>query len=302
MATHPTQVHPKTSGLFALHVAALVALVVVFVVYCTALAQLAKLGEHHRAQVAADRWGGGVRDETCRLADGFVRFDFRTRTPVLALERLTRDSVTPAAGVVRGNRFFAPSGPVEFATSLADYLGSGYDRGHCAPSANYLRSQAENDATFSLANMMPQDPGLNRGPWADLEAWCREQANRDDVAVVYVATLPLWIPPAANPRHATGPQRDPPAAKTIGAGHVHVPTHCAKSVLLELRGDKGPRFEMRGFLVANAPPQPGTRFDAWEASTDAIEHWSGVDLWHALPAEAESVLEAAAHGRYPAQD
>ncbi len=287
---------------FAVSLAGLAVLLWCYAAALCAVADLAQLGEHRRAQVAADRWGGGVRDETCRLADGFVRYDFRTRTPVLALERLTRASVAPAASVTRGNRFFAPAGPDEFRLRLEDYAGSGYDRGHCAPSANYLRDQAVNDATFSLANMMPQDPGLNRGPWADLEAWCRQQASRDDVLVVYVATLPLWIPPAADPRHAKGPQRDAPAAKTIGAGHVHVPTHCAKSVLVEMRGDSGLRFEMRGFLAANGPPQAGTRIDDWQAATDVIEHWSGVDLWHALPAEAESVLEAAANGRFPAQD
>lgn len=55
-----------------------------------------------------------------------------------------------------------------------DYTGSGYDRGHVAPSADRTRSEADNSATFLMSNMMPQVPELNRGVWGDLEEYCRE--------------------------------------------------------------------------------------------------------------------------------
>lgn len=55
-----------------------------------------------------------------------------------------------------------------------DYTGSGYDRGHIAPSADRTRNEADNSATFLMTNMMPQVPELNRGLWGDLEDYCRE--------------------------------------------------------------------------------------------------------------------------------
>jgi endonuclease G len=56
----------------------------------------------------------------------------------------------------------------------SDYTGSGYDRGHIAPSADRTRNEADNSATFLMSNMMPQVPEVNRGVWGDLEEYCRE--------------------------------------------------------------------------------------------------------------------------------
>ncbi|MEG4023789.1 DNA/RNA non-specific endonuclease [Microcoleus sp. S13C4] len=55
-----------------------------------------------------------------------------------------------------------------------DYMGSGYDRGHIAPSADRTRNEADNSSTFLMTNMMPQVPEVNRGVWGDLEDYCRE--------------------------------------------------------------------------------------------------------------------------------
>jgi len=55
-----------------------------------------------------------------------------------------------------------------------DYTGSGYDRGHLAPSADRTRTTEDNSATFLMTNMVPQRPDLNRGPWEKLERYCRD--------------------------------------------------------------------------------------------------------------------------------
>ena len=61
-----------------------------------------------------------------------------------------------------------------YAVRPNDYTGSGYDRGHVAPSADRTRNEADNSATFLMTNMMPQVPEVNRGVWGDLEEYCRE--------------------------------------------------------------------------------------------------------------------------------
>ena len=52
---------------------------------------------------------------------------------------------------------------------LADYKGSGYDRGHLAPAGDMAWSKKAMSESFFLTNMSPQVPGLNRGMWRMLE-------------------------------------------------------------------------------------------------------------------------------------
>ena len=61
--------------------------------------------------------------------------------------------------------------------SLADYSGSGFDRGHMCPSADRTLSVADNTNTFYLTNMVPQSSNNNQGPWADLENYSRDLAT-----------------------------------------------------------------------------------------------------------------------------
>jgi endonuclease G len=55
-----------------------------------------------------------------------------------------------------------------------DYIGSGYDKGHMTPSADRTRSETDNSATFLMTNIIPQTPDDNRGPWEQLEVYCRD--------------------------------------------------------------------------------------------------------------------------------
>lgn len=63
--------------------------------------------------------------------------------------------------------------PEEYRATLSDYSGSGYDRGHMAPSATVDYSYQAMDESFLLSNITPQLPNFNRTGWADLEAWVR---------------------------------------------------------------------------------------------------------------------------------
>lgn len=59
-----------------------------------------------------------------------------------------------------------------------DYINSGYDKGHMAPSADRTRNETDNSATFLMTNIIPQAPDDNRGPWEQLEAYSRDLANQ----------------------------------------------------------------------------------------------------------------------------
>ena len=80
------------------------------------------------------------------------------------------------------------STPEQFRALLKDYRGSGFDRGHQAPAADFKHSQAAMDETFLLSNISPQvGKGMNRDYWARIETWVRTLAQ-DERAKRYGAT------------------------------------------------------------------------------------------------------------------
>lgn len=70
--------------------------------------------------------------------------------------------------------------------SLADYKGSGYDRGHLASAADFAYNDTLMRESFLMSNMSPQDPSFNRGVWKRLENAVRASAMKNDT--IYVIT------------------------------------------------------------------------------------------------------------------
>lgn len=107
-----------------------------------------------------------------------------TRTPLWSAEYLTPERIRAARQTRRVNRFHVdPNLPDDEAAQLSDYVHSGYDRGHLSPSGDQPDAATQLDS-FSLANMAPQDPGLNRGPWEELESATRDLALREPLYVI----------------------------------------------------------------------------------------------------------------------
>lgn len=102
--------------------------------------------------------------------------------------------------------------------TLADYRGSGYDRGHLAPNADMPNKAAQYDS-FSLANMIPQAPKNNQQIWRELEEATRAivTKQKQDVYVI------------------TGPVFSGKKLKTIGDG-VIVPTAVYKAIYMPKDG------------------------------------------------------------------
>ena len=84
-------------------------------------------------------------------------YSSRTETPVYSAEHLTAQQVADAIHLPRHDDFHEDDRlPISDAATLDEYRGSGYDRGHMAPSGDEpdARSQYESCA---LSNMVPQD-------------------------------------------------------------------------------------------------------------------------------------------------
>lgn len=119
--------------------------------------------------------------------DGFsVLYSGVSRTPLWAAEYLTSSRLTSARALERIDNFHEESRlNASIQATLADYSGSGFDRGHLAPNADMSTKKQQFDS-FSLANIVPQAPELNRGSWADLEKQVRDKVF--DYGSAYVVT------------------------------------------------------------------------------------------------------------------
>ncbi|MPV68634.1 DNA/RNA non-specific endonuclease [Burkholderia sp. BE17] len=136
-----------------------------------------------------------------------------THGPLWSAEHLTRAHLAAARSEIRTNRFFEePRLRSGDGARLSDYRKSGYDRGHMSPAGDRWNDQAMAES-FTLANIVPQNPVNNRRLWAHIE----EAVRRIGLSTpdVYVVTGPLF----------KGAE-----LTTIGKSHVIVPTRIFKVV------------------------------------------------------------------------
>ncbi|MEI6215434.1 MAG: DNA/RNA non-specific endonuclease [Desulfuromonadales bacterium] len=171
---------------------ALILLVLLASVPVPVSAAESKCPEHFAGGVAPDL----IRQDLNYLArevcySGYaVLHSGSTRTPIYTAEHLTRERLLQARGVKRSNRFHPDDNiPYPERAELSDYARSGYDRGHMAPAADMPDGQSMYES-FSLANMVPQNPTHNRGAWARVEADVRTMAL--ERGQLYVITGPIF--------------------------------------------------------------------------------------------------------------
>lgn len=135
-----------------------------------------------------------------------------SRTPLWVAEKLTRESLIRARQVRREDNFHAEETlPPEDRAELSDYARSGFDRGHMAPAADMPTVSAQHES-FSLANIVPQQPQNNQLLWSAIEGATRHMTNQR--GELYVMTGPIF------------------EGEKIARinGRVFVPTHIYKAV------------------------------------------------------------------------
>jgi len=71
----------------------------------------------------------------------------------------------------------------------SDYKFSGYDRGHLASDASFDYNQKVLEKTYSLANVVPQLPQVNRQLWIKTERYERKMAVKFKTVKVLIGVL-----------------------------------------------------------------------------------------------------------------
>ena len=97
-----------------------------------------------------------------------------------------------------GMDFYAQPGIIT--SDNADYAANVYDKGHCAPAADFNCTKELLFKTFTYANCVLQHERLNRGVWRLLESYERELAKTTTVSVeirMVYSTTSLKLPTGA---------------------------------------------------------------------------------------------------------
>lgn len=149
--------------------------------------------------------------------------------------------------------------------TLADYRGSGYDRGHLCPAGSMVRNGKAMSESFFMSNMSPQSPSFNRGVWKQLEERVRAYALAD--SVLHVVTGPIFTDPLGS----------------IGENCVTVPRYYYKALYSPTMG------EMLGFVMENRKLDGA--LESYACSIDHIEQLTGIDLFASVD-EGLEVTEA----------
>jgi endonuclease G len=164
--------------------------------------------------------------------------------------------------------------------SLADYSGSGYDRGHMCPSADRTLTTTANSQTFYLTNMIPQAANNNQGPWASLENYSRTLAQSGkELFIISGGTFSA-------------------GSLSIGSG-VKVPDKTFKVIVVLDAVGQGPSAVTSSTRViavlmpnANSQISQSTPWQNFRVSVDSIEALTGQDYLSDVAPAVQAVVEA----------
>ncbi|MEI7770803.1 MAG: DNA/RNA non-specific endonuclease [Chloroflexales bacterium] len=164
-----------------------------------------------------------------------------------------------------------------YQVKTGDYTGSGYDRGHMCPSADRSATQEDNQATFTLTNIVPQAPDNNRVTWEHLEALSRTLVHKGHVLYVI-----------AGGDGSNG---------TIAKGKILVPGYTWKIIVVMPVGtsDITKISADTPVIAVRIPNQLGVKINDWDSyrvKIADIEAASGYHFLTNLPPEIQQALKS----------
>lgn len=153
-----------------------------------------------------------------------------------------------------------------------DYSRTGFDRGHMCPAGDNKWSNKAMKQSFLMTNICPQNKGLNRGSWNEIEQLCRKWAKK--YGKLYIACGPIYF-------HGYH--------RKIGTHKIWVPDAFFKCILCLENKPKA-----IGFICKN---EDGKHKKNVSLPVDDVERITGIDFFSNLPDELENRIEKTANLR-----
>ncbi len=194
-------------------------------------------------------------------------YNSKTKNPNWVAWHLTKAHTNGSAR--RSDEQFTEDEEVKGARATdRDYYNSRYDRGHMCPAGDNKWDKTAMEQSFLFTNICPQNHGLNKYEWNDLEMQCRSWAR--EYGAIDIVCGPVYS--------AQGEQ------KTIGRNKVWVPVAFFKVILCRSGSPKA-----IGFVYRNE----GKKQKLAEAvcSVDEVEALTGIDFFPALDDKTEQRIE-----------
>lgn len=157
------------------------------------------------------------------------------------------------------------------------YSGSGYDRGHMAPAADFKWTERGMRQSFLMTNVCPQVKALNEGTWNKLEEKVRQWVMRDSALIVVAGPVP-------DTNLTTMPQSG-----------VVIPKRFFKIVFAPYAQP------MRAIAFILPNKACNGKLKSYVTSVDEVERITHMDFFSILPDDYEDELEKRAHWELWAQ-
>ena len=213
------------------------------------------------------RVGRGVSEKMLTRKAYVTSYNKQTKCPNWVAWTLTKEHTY--GSIQRENERFEEDTDVAAPrATFQDFYNSRYDRGHMCPAGDNKWDEEAMTQSFLLTNICPQNHGLNKEDWNDLEIQCRTWARR--YGELTIVCGPLFED--ENPRQ-------------IGRNHVTVPSGFFK-VVCRMR----PTPAAVGFIFTNDGHRQPWRQQA--VSVDDVEQRTGFNFFHMLPDDVEDAVEA----------
>lgn len=153
------------------------------------------------------------------------------------------------------------------------------------PSADRDLSDAMNESTYVMTNVVPQNQENNDGPWGDLEDYCRTLVDAGNELYIYSGGYGQGGQALNGTYYNT--------LKNLGK--VTVPSHVWKVVIVLPQGTNDVSRVTTGTRVIAVWQQNILGYTSWaptRVSVDYLESQLGYDFLAAVPDAIESVIEA----------
>lgn len=176
-----------------------------------------------------------------------------------------------------------PDLPENTRSTLADYSGSNYSRGHLCPSADRLCSSDQNKQTFFLSNMQPQIQYHNGGQWNQLEDDIRSWAEMSDCDTLYVVKAATIENVTLNGQSQAG------IFSNLCNGRLIVPKYFYMAVLAYDKAQN--KYYAMGIWTYHCSSSQDKQ-SAEYITIDELERRTGIDFFCNLPDALEAETEA----------
>jgi len=182
-------------------------------------------------------------------------------------------SVTDSGSVSRTDAWSVENElPFGFLRVGTSSFGTGWDRGHMTPSADRTATLADNLATFTMSNTIPQASDNNRGVWKIFEDYCRDMAADGDEVLITTGPANFTESRISNGMLIPGSVwkiavEIPNASSTVPAGQRV--TESARVIALLVPNRNGELGVWQNYITSVEKIEDATGFDFFGGIVDA---------------------------------